>query len=82
MVERTIYCKERHLNDIQAILDICVPNNYDVDLDSYRIHRTNYDDGIAVEVLLGSQKDWTTLKRNYFEGKYRKKALPGSIVLI
>lgn len=82
MIERTIYCKEKHLKDISAILDVCVPNNYDVDLGSYSIHRTNYDDGIAVQVLLGSQKDWTTLKKNYFEGMYRKKALPGSIVLI
>lgn len=80
-----IYFKENHLNDLQELFSIVIPNDYRVFVDDYKIYEPEVwstTGNYTIEVVLENQKEWDKLKKMYFANKYKKRAIPRSIHLL
>ena len=78
MVERTIYYEDEQSEMIHEVMDIIVPNEYDVCVVKETYEHLVWG-GYALNLILDSQKDWVNLKK-YFP-KPKGKQLPNVLNL-
>ena len=82
MFEGMIFFKEKDLKEVEDIFDVIIPNDYLVFPESYELRKPDpwsNEKYYCMEVKLENSKEWNKLKKTYFDGKFRKRSLPGCI---